>query len=441
MKRLLPILLATAGLALAACGARMTPPSAGASAAPAASSAPKPDVDRAIGLLVDMVFMMDRQLYPDPELAAYVRKIGRKVAARADVHGIEPTFEVTDETAVNAWSVPGGHVYISRAALAVIDSEAELAGVLGHELGHLAARHPLHEFYLSALDTRGDSDGIDADQYQREQEYQADRLGAGYVRAAGYDPRATVKMLEALYRVGSCPDGDATPREERIARLWRHVGDATGGVVAGDALLDRIDGLVWGEDPRAGALRGQTFTCERCGFAFDLPKGWKGEVEDHHLKASLKDEAALSFRHVGSSTTFPVRELLVAQVQASPFTMETIGGIPALTGVRESKGDQQHIAILSSGQEAWSLAVTGKNADRALRMVLSTLRRVEPGDASLAPQRIRIRTVQRSGRFSAVVRELCGASETMKLLSALNGLGPDEAVTAGRRVKCISRER
>ena len=129
----------------------------------------------------------------------------------------------------------------------------------------------------------------------------------------------------------------------------------------------------------------------------------------------------------------------MAQVQAKPFTMETIAGFSVTSGTRISKGETQHIALLSAGQETWSLAVTGKNADRVLRQVLSTLRSVKASDAALAPQRIRIRTPSRSGVFESIAAECCGPSAAMDILSALNGLRPGEEVPAGRRIKCVGR--
>jgi len=191
------------------------------------SSQPSPSADKdvaaALGTLADLYFMMQRRTYDDPALTRYVARVGDRVALVANAGRFR--FDVVDDTDVNAWSIPGGVVHVSRAALVAMESEAQLAAVLAHEVGHAIAGHAVQGFYASVLDP--DVERADVALIDRDQEYQADRLGTRLLSAAGYDPRAAVQMLERLTASSGTQCAEGPSLETRIARMWRHVGAAS----------------------------------------------------------------------------------------------------------------------------------------------------------------------------------------------------------------------
>jgi predicted Zn-dependent protease len=393
---------------------------------------PTPDVSALIGSLTQAMFMMDRRDYGDEAIEKYVQAVGKRVAAAAAPAGLDITIQVVEDSAVNAWALPPAKVYISRAALAVLDSEAQLASILGHEIGHLVAKHPLHEFLLSSLGTKDDIRGVDIAAYDRTQEYQADRLGAEYARAAGYESRAIIDMLTSIYRVGSsCEDGKL--RDSRIARLWQHVGSKASGETHRDRFLDRIDGLVYGDDPREGVVQAGRFTSSLYGVSFDLPSGWKAEFKDHRLTASQPDGRQMAFRRVTGSSFFPMSEAMGSVLQSSEFVQHSVDGIAVLKG---TLSETARAALLTIGEERFVLTVSGSGRGEALDGVVSSLHRVR-GDRVVSPRRIHVRRTRVAGRFDTVVKDCCRGSAAVDDLSRLNGIVPEQVVAAGYRVKCV----
>jgi predicted Zn-dependent protease len=429
-----------ASIYIGGCGAHASPrerPQAPARESPAVMAA----IERAISPFVDAIFMLDRQVYRDEALAAYVRAVGERVGSRALGRSSRFTFQVTDDPEVNAWGLPGGHVYVSRGALAVLGSEAELAFVLAHEMGHVTARHPIHNFWVNALDLRDNpADAIQAGESDQDRQYQADRLGLSYMTAAGYDPSAALTALQALFRAD--PDSehdDSASRAPRLARLSRHIGRGAGGDVRADAWLDRIDGLVYGDDPRNGVLQGQRFTCARCGFALDIPAGYKPEMDGLRLVASRgQGEGTIALQRMPASATVPIRQEYLSQLQASAVTRQLVAGISVTIGTIPGEGQVDHVAVLAAGGDEYVLVVSGNAAESVLRGVLSTVRRVEASSGGAQPGRLRLCRAHTAGHFDKVVAQCCGPRHSPEALGRLNGMQPEDAVPAGRRLKCIA---
>ena len=237
------------------------------------------------------------------------------MAASSDQPDAEFTFTLLDSEVPNAFALPGGYVYITRGLLALAETEAEMAGVLGHEIGHVTARHTAQRQtqatgagVLATLGTiaaavlGGEVAGQLAQQatgvgaqaylasYSRDQEFQADDLGVGYMTAAGYDPDAMATFLEKLAAESALDreiaGGDGDPAESWFAthprtldRVQRTADEAKastngGGRAGREEYLARIDGLIYGEDPRQGLVRGRQFVHPDLGFAFEAPPGF-----------------------------------------------------------------------------------------------------------------------------------------------------------------------
>jgi predicted Zn-dependent protease len=253
----------------------------------------------------------------DSRVQAYVNEVGQRLARSSDRPNLKWTFTVLDSPEVNAFALPGGYVYITRGIMAYMDSEADLAGVMGHEIGHVTARHGsqratreqtaglgvLAASVLGAVLGVGDlaqqvSQGVAAGyvaRYSREQESQADQLGARYLARAGYNPRNMVDVIQLLKnqelfaaevarsegrQVSQAPTWLAShpTNDQRLRDIQGIVAQTAGGPYGDDGhdrYLRVVDGLAFGESAEQGITRGRNFFHEGLGFGLTAPAGWK----------------------------------------------------------------------------------------------------------------------------------------------------------------------
>jgi len=266
--------------------------------------------------------MKEYQAYDNPALQAYVNELGQRLARQSHRKELEWRFTVLDTHEINAFALPGGYIYVTRGILAYLDSEADLAGVIGHEIGHVTARHSaqratrqqaagigvLAATILGAvLESRGArgatdlassaSQGVAAGyiaSYSRDQELQADSLGAEYLARNQYDPQNMVDVIRALQdqeryaadRAGA--EGRKPPsganwlsshpsNEQRLQDIRRIAGQYKGryGDEGRARYLKAIEGLAFGESREQGVTRGRNFYHEPLGIALAAPEGWR----------------------------------------------------------------------------------------------------------------------------------------------------------------------
>jgi predicted Zn-dependent protease len=258
-----------------------------------------------MGREYDRQVVAEMGLYPDSALQAYIQALGARIAARSERPGLPWTFRVVDDPVVNAFALPGGFIYITRGILAHLGSEAELVAVLGHEIGHVTARHSVSQMSKAMVAQLGlgaatvlapelaqyadvASAGLQLLflKYGRDDERQADDLGLRYMHAAGYDARQMPGVFTMLARVSAAAGGRRTPewlsthpdpenRHDRIAAQLANLPQGQGGVVERESYLRRLDGLVFGDDPRQGFFRGSRFLHPELRFQLQFPEGWR----------------------------------------------------------------------------------------------------------------------------------------------------------------------
>ena len=257
--------------------------------------------------------------YDKAALQTYVSRVGNRLAKVSELPDLKFTFTVLDSDVVNAFALPGGYVYVTRGLLALAENEAELAGVLAHEIGHVTARHTAQratrQTYgqigtglatLAGAILMGDTGAQLGQQlagagaqawvagYSREQEFQADELGVRYLARAGYDPQAMATFLEALERNDKLQqqlNGSAAMQggggndwfashPRTLDRVERAAHEAEANVATGDRLdrpayLAAIDGLTYGDSPDQGFVQGRTFVHPKLGLQFTVPQGFR----------------------------------------------------------------------------------------------------------------------------------------------------------------------
>jgi predicted Zn-dependent protease len=244
--------------------------------------------------------------YEDPKWQTYIQELGAKIAAISERPDLNWTFTVLDDPVVNAMALPGGYVYLNRGILAHFNSEAELVSVLGHEIGHVTARHSVEQMSRAQLaqlglgvvasvgekfrqfaGLAGQGVGILFLKFGRDDENQSDTLGLRYMTRAGYDPHEMPKVFATLDRVSESQGLRATPQwlsthpdpGNRIGNIEARIGrlppDLQQGAIGRDSYMERLSGIVFGDDPRQGYTIGQTYYHPELAFKIDFPDEWR----------------------------------------------------------------------------------------------------------------------------------------------------------------------
>jgi predicted Zn-dependent protease len=328
-------------------------------------------------------------LVEDGRLVAYVREVGARVAAHSPLTSVTYSFAIVDMPEPNAFSLPGGYVYVSRGLLAVTNSEDELAGVLGHEIGHIAARHAVQR--ISRAAPIGILAGIGAmttgmvspmlgdivggvgsavntavlAPYGRDQEHEADRVGAELSAKAGWDPGALAASLHTLEREDALSHKNAASRSsffathpplpERVADLRRHASELTRSsaspiAASHEAFLQKLDGLVIGQSAADGVFQEQTFVHPELGFALTFPKDWKTRNERDAVGAVTSDgRAAIVLEVVGDGDDPAAAVAAIDKAAGSNLSSRldrlTIGGCPAVHLTGQAMSSEGPLAV------------------------------------------------------------------------------------------------
>ncbi len=417
--------------------------------------------------------------YEDPELARYVASVGQLLASTSERASLAFTFTVLDTPIVNALALPGGYVYVTRGLLALADNEAELASVLAHEIGHVAARHTAERYSQAVLanigligvgiatggafaDALGTGAAAYLQGYSRDQEYEADILGVRYLARAGYQPAAMSSFLAALAAADRL-DAELAGRPEAAAafdimsshprtadRVGRAVAAAGVAAVANpmlerDAYLAQIDGLLYGDAPEQGYVRGRRFLHPAQGFAFEVPPGFHmmngpGRVIAHGPQDSAIafDSAPPTDRDMASYLTEDWgRNIALDGVE----TLE-VNGYEAATGIVTVRGgggetDVRLVAIRFEDGNVYRFvfvtppAVTQQLA-LELRRTTYSFRRLDPGEAAaLRPQRIAVMTAGPGDTVERLARRMPFEDRREERFRVLNGLVAGERLGPG----------
>jgi predicted Zn-dependent protease len=332
----------------------------------------------ALGKQTDLEVRQQYGAYADPELSAYVQSIGQTLVPHTHRPQLGYQFAVLDTPVVNAFAVPGGYIYVTRGILALMGSEAELAVVLGHELGHVNARHSirrmsemmlvqvglvvgsaLSETFAKAAGLAGVGVQLLFLKYSRDDERQADTLGVEYARKGVYNPGEMVAFFGSLEKLGDLSGGHALPgflsthplTSERIEKVKQML-------TASDQTLEvkerpylrRIDGIIYGDDPRQGYVEGGRFYHPDMAFTFGVPSGWKVVNTPTQVMLSSPDEkAALVLQAEKTTEDLPAYARKKAgQIQGSQFVGDDHLNVPGLASVHQVyRVDQQQGGAIS----------------------------------------------------------------------------------------------
>jgi predicted Zn-dependent protease len=415
--------------------------------------------------------------YSDPRLEAYVNDLGRKLAKVNERPDLPWEFHVLDDPAVNAFALPGGPVFVTRGILGYLTSEAELASVMGHECGHVAAKHSvqmitrgevaelgigLGAIFVPTVGRFGQAIGAGVQllflKYSRDNELQADALGMRYAYRLGYDVRATKDLFVMLDGVGKreggrLPEWLATHpnpgnRLQRAEQQLAALGDVDWDrrELGRESYLRRIDGLVFGEDKRQGYVADSTFVHPVLGFQLELPKGWPVLNErERVVSVSADRDAAIELGIVAARSP----EQAMRDFFSSPNVREASPtGAPAEGGVRyfQARDDSGTVGGLVSFFEfsnrtfqyvAYSELRRLPAYDEAFRRSLASFGPVtDPKRLDVQMARIQIATVPGDMTLAEFQRRFPSVI-SIDELALINGTAPDRPLTPGRLVKRV----
>ena len=403
----------------------------------------------------------------DPELQAYVEAVGQRLAHFAPRGRFPYQFQVVDQDAPNAFALPGGYIYVSRGLLVLANSESELAGVLGHEIIHVAARHAASRQAL----IRGMSGpmkllaGGSVAGFGRDQEREADRLGQGLAGLAGYDPEGLAIFLRSMeFEERLALGGSRHPRfydshpatSERVATAAgraRNVSWVPMPEIAPNRanFLSHIEGLVVGTSPSEGVFQGERFVHPELGFTLRFPPGWEGQNTRQAVGAvSPRRDGAIFLEHQGRGTS--------AQRAAQSFLSSERGQglrVGAVQPIRIRNLDGARVEGSASGMAiviAWLAydgsiyRITGVSRpprnryEGSFRAVVRSFRPLAP-DAKLALRERRLRIV--TARAAETIAELSrrsGNTWNIQETAVMNDVFANVRFRGGELVKVAVEE-
>ncbi|MGI9417530.1 MAG: M48 family metalloprotease [Geminicoccaceae bacterium] len=437
--------------------------------------------------------------YGDAELRAYVNEIGDRLQAVSELPDLDFTFTLLNSDVINAFALPGGYVYISRGLMALAENEAEVAGVMAHEVGHVTARHSAQRYSRGVLAQGGVAlgsilagvlgggnlaktvqqvGGTGAQAYlagySREQEFQSDELGVRYLTRAGYDPTAMATFLEKLGEHSElarklagkegAPDPSTsmfathprTPDRVRRAAEKAAQTEATVGRVARDEYLQRIDGMIYGDDPNQGFVRGQTFVHPKLRFAFKAPEGFR--LQNTPSAVVGGDEAGNGMRFDSAKMRSSSMRDYMAREWAKELKIQNLkkinsfelDGLPAVSAgttgkTKDGKSVDVGLAAIQVDPETvyrfMFLSPGGaSNAEaRAAQETVESFRVLSESEAArYKPKRIKVVRAG-SGDSTASLAGRMAVDDLRELqFEVLNGLDPNEQPASGELVKLIS---
>ena len=420
-------------------------------------------------------------LVPDAGLQTYVNEIGQGMARQSERPQLAWEFHVLEDASVNAFAMPGGYIFVTRGMLTHMTNEAQVASVLGHEIAHVTARHSVQQMSRQQLASLGLGLGsvlsptiADYGQvaslglgllflsYSRSHETQADQLGFHYALDRGYDTREMGHVFDMLRRdaqlagAGRLPEWQSSHPDpgNRIQDVQRMVAaspeDFNAKRVGGDEFLRHLDGMAYGEDPRAGYFRGSLFLHPDLQFVLAFPDGWATQnAADAVTAISPNRDAVIQLRGAQGSAAEASRRFLGQDgLQAGASSTGTIHGNRAVTAEFSAQGGQGEsvrgiVTFIEYGGATWGI-LSYSVADRFAsyspafsRSRDSFDRLTDPAALAAQPLRVRIERVPRAMSLQQFNSEM-PSSIPLAELALINGLAETAQLRAGQAIKRVT---
>jgi predicted Zn-dependent protease len=426
-------------------------------------------------------------LYQDSSLQLFINQKGREMTAISHRPKLDYQFRIVDSEVLNAFAVPGGYVYFTRGIMAYFNNEAEFAGVLGHEIGHIAARHSVKQQRDQILGQVGLIAGIvlapglaqlaePASQglqllflkFSRDAERQSDELGVEYSTKIGYDATEMAGFFNTLSREGAKSGAGEIPeflsthpdpgsRNKTVGKLatdWKKKLNVSNPLVNRNTYLKRVEGLVYGEDPRQGYLENSIYYHPELRFQFAVPTGWQYQNTPSRVQMATKDgKAAMMLMPGKGSSPKEAANAFLEQNKLQPLDAKetTVNGLKAVAVIADAQAQQGQQPIRTSsyfiqyGQSIYLLIGMSSAADfKNYAGVFSSSQQsfkelTDAAKINKSPERIRLVTARSVSTLEQVLKENNVSEDRMEQHAILNGMALKDNVEAGMMLKVVRR--
>jgi predicted Zn-dependent protease len=420
-------------------------------------------------------------VYPDDEVQQYVSRLGKELSTTSERPHLPWTFTVIDDPTVNAFALPGGFIYVTRGIMTHLNSEAELVGVLGHEIGHVTARHGASRMSKAQLATLGLGVGMiispefrqfgDLAQqglgllflkYSRDDERQADDLGFRYTVNGGWDAREMPEVFAVLKRVsevagaGRLPNWLAThpdpvERQERIrSAIESSALDFSQTTINRPPYMARLDGMVFGENPREGYFEESVFLHPELEFRIEFPEGWKTQNQRQQVAGMSEKQDALVILSLAQQEDpeAAAQEFLSQEgIEAGRIERGRVHGFRAAMADFEVPREQQgsirgQVAFVRYGTNTYrllgyTLLEKWGTYGRPINLFLMSFQRLTDRKA-LAVQPARVKVVTpRTDLPLARFQQRFPSSVGLETLGLINHVGPEGLLPGGLQAKQV----
>lgn len=475
-----PVLTIFAALTIAACA---TNPATGKKEISLMSEAQ----EIALGQQMDGEVRREMGVYNDPALQQYVSDIGLRLARNSQRPTLPWHFTVVDAPAVNAFALPGGYIYITRGILPFLNDEAQLAGVLGHEIGHVTARHSAQQYtkatgagvgltllsifvpearpFQSAAES---ALGVLFLKYGRDDELQADTLGVDYAARSGWNPAGVAGMLTTLERLDEAsgsrkgvPNWLSThpAPADRVQRVQAAVQQAVAATPAGRLTVDRadylehVDGLIFGDSPSEGIVRGNQLLHPDLRLAITFPRGWEIQNTKTQVMAKAPEQNHIMLLQLVQNPSGSVDQIARTGMANAGFRelngqRSNINGLDAYVGTYQGALEGLGNVVVTAAHIVHERSVyvlaglaPPNEFERAQQEIVVSIRsfrsltRTEA--AAIKPNRIDLYTVRAGDTWPSIAERSGDGTVKPATLAIMNNSEPGQPPRPGDRVKVV----
>jgi len=437
----------------------------------------------ALGKESDAQIRQQMGVYNDQALQEYVDRVGQRLARASHRPNLPWKFTVVDESAVNAFALPGGFIYLTRGILPFLRDEAELAAVLGHEVGHVDAKHSVDQYSKQQLTggvlavgsilwpegrpILGASNLLSQFvflKYGRDAELEADQLGVGYAVQGGWAPQAMQGLLGTLARLDEAqgtrrgiPNWALThpPAADRAAKVDEVVAAAKGaGATTTNAqALERVlDGLVFGDSREKGMVRGNEFVHPILRFSLRFPEGWEIVNGDEQVSAQQADQGNMAMilelaKSEGSVEQTARANMTAAGLRETDGERGRINGLDSYIGIYEGVAGSTRVVVraahIRSGNQTYlvaglATAAEFSRADRLFANSIQSFRALSAQEADrIQPNRVDFYVARSGDTWESIARTVGGGTIGPSTLAIMNGRQPSAQPRAGERLRVV----
>ena len=444
--------------------------------------------EKALGLESDPGIIASYGLYQDENMQSFINEKGKQMGKISHRPDLDYQFRILDSPVVNAFAVPGGYVYFTRGIMAHFNNEAEFAGVLGHEIGHVTARHSASQYSKQILAQLGLVAGMVVSEdfrqfaniaqtgvgllflkFGRDDESQSDQLGVEYSTKIGYDAHEMADFFQTLKRLSdksgqqiptflsTHPDpADRYNKVHKEAKEWQARPQYTGKnlKVNRDNYLKMIDGLIYGEDPRQGYVENNNFYHPEMLFYYPIPQNWQTVNTPAQVQMAPKDGKAVMILSLSQQKT--LREAMQATLEQYQLTQvssdsRNIGGNSTMTSIADLVNQEQntttrvrvHLIQYNNLIYQFIGAATLQDFntyDRYFTRTMEGFRKLtDQSKINVTPEKVMIKAVKRNSTLGQALRDLGTPSDRLSELAILNGMKTSDQVTKGMLIKTVGK--